>query len=221
VAVKTALVIGATGLVGAQATRLLLDDPEVEGVSVFARRSTGLSSDKLTEHIVDFDRLAGWGHRLVGDVLFSAMGTTRKQAGGRDAQYRVDFSYQHEVARAAADNGVPTLVLVSSAGANARSPAFYPRIKGELEEAVAALGFRSVCILRPSVLVGQRERTRPGEEMGAAVADWAGRWLRPARKWRPIPAETVARAMIRLAHHPPEGTSVHSLDEVFERAAGR
>ena len=115
---KTAIVIGATGLVGSALTSQLLEHPEFSGVKVFVRRSTHLSHQKLREHIVDFDKIDDWKHLLQGDVLFSAMGTTLNKAGSKAAQYRIDYTYQYNVAAAAASNGVPAYVLISSAGAS-------------------------------------------------------------------------------------------------------
>ncbi len=216
---KTALVLGATGLVGGHITRLLLNDPRVGAVHVFVRRTTTLVHPKLMEHVVDFDAPADWHHLLVGDVLFSALGTTLKQAGSQEAQHRVDVTYQQDAAAAAARQGVSTLVLISSAGADARSLFFYPRIKGELEDAVCAMGFASVCLIQPSMLVGERDHHRPGERFGVAVGQ-ALRGLPYLKKWRPISGEQVARASIGLGLAPPPGRTVHALDQLFEPAQG-
>ena len=138
---KTAVVIGATGLVGSELVALLLADSRFETVKVFVRRSTGRQHPKLEEHLVNFDAVETWKEQLTGDVLFSAMGTTLKQAGSKDAQYKIDYTYQYNVAKAAAENGVPQYVLISSAGASPKSRIFYSRMKGELEESVKKLTF--------------------------------------------------------------------------------
>jgi uncharacterized protein YbjT (DUF2867 family) len=138
---KTAIVIGATGLVGSHLMRYLLEDDRYGLVKVFARRAVHLENAKLEKYIVDFERIESWRDEVTGDELFSALGTTRKQAGSKDAQYVVDFTYQYEVAKAAAENGVGTYVLVSSAGSDAGSRFFYTRMKGELEDAVRSLPF--------------------------------------------------------------------------------
>jgi uncharacterized protein YbjT (DUF2867 family) len=213
-----ALIIGATGLVGSHLLRQLLEDERFGSVTVFTRRSTGVRHPRLHEHVVSFDDIASWRDRVTGDVLFSALGTTISAAGSRDAQWRVDHTYQLETARAAAANGVATCVLVSAAGAAADSRVFYSRMKGELERDIAALGFRHLHILRPGLLAGPRAEKRAGERI-------AGRMLRALnavglfRKYRPIHADVVARAMIRASMRP-ERVRILAPDELFDIAAG-
>lgn len=218
---KTAIVIGATGLVGGHLTRQLIASTEYERIRVFTRRPTGISDAKLEGHQVDFSSLESWGERLTGDELFSTLGTTLRKAGGKAAQYRVDYTYQYEAARAAAQNGVGKLVLVSSAGADPKAWVFYSRMKGELEEAVSELAFEATLILRPSVLTGVRSETRWGERIGAAVLGMLARVVPPLRRYRPIPAATVARAMIAAARTGVRGREVYELDRIFALASGQ
>src|SRR6476661_890777 len=107
---KIALVLGASGLVGSSLTKLLLADDRFSEVRTFVRRKTGIENPKLLESAVDFDHLDGWRHLLKGDMLFSALGTTLKQAGNKAAQYKVDYTYQFNVAKAASENGTPCYV---------------------------------------------------------------------------------------------------------------
>lgn len=167
---KTALVIGATGLVGTKLVEQLLTNERISTVKVFTRRSLGINQQKLEEHLVDFDNMEQWKNLLTGDVLFSTMGTTLKKAGSKEAQYKIDYTYQFDVARTAADNGVKTYCLVSSAGANPESSVFYSRMKGELDEAVKHLPFDNIFILRPSILAGERNENRTGERIGLVMA---------------------------------------------------
>lgn len=215
---KNALVIGATGLVGRQLVLLLLDHPDFDRVTCFVRRSMGLAHAKLQEEIVDFDQPETWKHLLRGDVLFSCMGTTLKAAGSQEAQWRIDYDYQFEAARQAAENGVPTYVLVSAAGADAHSRLFYNRMKGQLDEAVASLPFQRVTILRPSILDGDRKESRPGEKVGLAIMKLL-RFIPGLRSYRPIHVRIVAHAMLKASlSNRPEKLRIVTLGEIFELA---
>jgi uncharacterized protein YbjT (DUF2867 family) len=214
---KTALVIGSTGLVGSQLLSQLLDDERFGKVLAFGRRDLGRAHAKLEAHVVDFDAPDGWSSLVTGDVAFSSLGTTLKQAGGQAAQKKVDYDYQLAFAKAAAKNGVSTYVLVSSASADPRSRVFYSRIKGELDREVQGLGFARVRIMRPSLLGGERQHARAGERFGSVVLG-AANALGLARKYREIPGAVVAKAMINAALDPDVGVRVFTLDEVFSEA---
>ncbi len=191
---KKAILIGATGLVGSHILQLLLSDERYESIKVLHRRSTGISHSKLTEHIIDFDDQESWRVLVSGDHLFSALGTTLKKAGSKDAQYKIDYTYQYNFAKIASENGISNYALVSSLGANSDSGSFYPRIKGELDKAVQELPFDNTLILRPSFLDGNRDEFRLGERIGIAVAKVVCK-IPGLKKFHPIKAETVANAM--------------------------
>jgi uncharacterized protein YbjT (DUF2867 family) len=214
---KTAVVIGATGLVGAALTGLLLNDARFEKTKVFVRRTTGRQHAKLEEHLINFDAIESWKQLLTGDVLFSALGTTLKKAGSKEAQYKIDFTYQYEVAKAAAEAGVKHYVLVSSAGASPRSSIFYSRMKGELEETVKTFSFPHIHILQPGILQGSREEPRLGERIGISLMSALG-VIPGLQKYKPIPAATVARAMINASFREAGKTEVWTLEKVFELA---
>jgi uncharacterized protein YbjT (DUF2867 family) len=214
---KTAIVIGATGLVGNALVHQLLASQQFSKVVVLARRSTGVSHAKLEEHLINFDAPQSWQDLVQGDVLFSTLGTTLKQASSKEAQYRIDYTYQFETAAAAARNGVPNYVLVSSSGANSKSRIFYSRMKGELEAAVKKLPFRSICILQPSLLVGNRPEERLGEKLGYRVLN-ALNAVGVLKAYRPIQGETVAQAMVKAAIEGAPGIHVHALREIFTLA---
>ena len=131
-----ALLIGATGATGSDLLQLLLGDSKVERVAIFVRRDPQITHPKLEVHLIDFDKKEQWRHLVKGDILFSCLGTTLKDAGRKEAQWKVDHDYQYRFAEAARENGVETLLLVSSMNASLKSPFFYARMKGELEEAV-------------------------------------------------------------------------------------
>jgi uncharacterized protein YbjT (DUF2867 family) len=216
---KTAIILGATGLVGSHLLMLLLDDDRYENVKVFVRRSVGFEHPKLIQHIVEFDHPDEWNGLVMGDELFSCLGTTIKAAGSKEAQYRVDYTYQYRVAQTAAENGVMTYVLVSSSGADPRSRFFYPRIKGELDRDVRELPFQTVRIIKPSVLVGERQEKRPGEIMAVVLGNLLTPLIPPLKKYRPIPAAIVAQAMISAANDKSSPKFCeYELAEVFELA---
>ncbi|WP_340104297.1 NAD(P)H-binding protein [Rhodohalobacter sp. 8-1] len=211
---KTAVVLGATGLVGSHVINLLLDDARYSTVKVFHRRSTGIKHDRLEEQVIDFDDIESWKNQLTGDELYSAMGTTIKKAGSKEAQFKIDVTYPLEAAKAAAANGVKKYSLVSSAGADKESRLFYPRIKGELDDAVSGLSFDRITIMRPSILDGEREESRPGERFGLAAMRIAGK-IPGLKKYRPILAEQVARAMINSLQDDAGGCFIFEPNEVF------
>lgn len=192
-----ALVLGATGAVGKDLVQQLLADDSFESVDIFVRREVRLDSSKLTVHVVDFDHPETWADVLQGDVLFSCLGTTIKAAGSQEAQWKVDYTYQYEVAKAARANGVKTYVLVSAIGADVNSKFFYSRMKGALDDAVQKLGFEGCFILQPPSLV-RKESDRFGEKVGVAVMKGLNA-IGLLRSWTPMPTESVAAAMIRLA----------------------
>ena len=199
-----ALVIGATGAVGKDLVDLLLKDDSFESVSVFVRRPLGFQNPRLTVHLVDFDLPGQWHHLLTGDVLFSCLGTTIKAAGSQEAQWKVDYTYQYEAAKAARENGVGTYALVSAVGASPKSGFFYNRMKGELDEAVKQLGFPACYILQPPSLI-RKGSDRFGEKAGVAVLK-AFNAIGLMRSYKPMPTEEVAAAMVRLVKSGRPGT---------------
>ena len=214
----SAVVIGATGLVGSELLRQLLVHERFTSIVVLGRRPTGIAHGKLREHVVDFDAPASFADLVVADVLFSALGTTMRAAGSAAAQYRVDHTYQLQVAQAARRRGVRTCVLVSSGGASPRSRIFYSRMKGELDRDVEGLRFERTRILRPGLLDGERRERRTAEQ-------WALRVLRPLAPvlpygLRPVRVEIVARAAIAAALDPAPGTVRVEARELF-RLGGR
>lgn len=188
-----ALIIGSTGLVGKEITTLLLNEHEVH---TFSRRPIGISHPNLHEHVVDFDKIPEWQHLLKGDVLFSALGTTLKTAGSKSAQYKIDHDYQLDVAKAAAQNGVPCYTLISSVNADSSSMFFYLRMKGELEDKISKLPFKSINILRPGPLKGVREKERMSEVVSTRLLELMPKMLVTAGM-RPVAGKNVARKSVK------------------------
>ncbi len=214
---KQAVIIGATGLVGSHLLDGILKDERFTEVTVLLRRSTGVSHPKLTEYLIDFNDPGSWTDLIKGDILYLCLGTTRAKAGGKRAQYKVDYSYQYRIAEAASMNKVPEVVLVSSAGADAQSRFFYFRIKGELEMAIRQLEFTRLVFVRPGSLTGPREEKRIMERIGIAGLRFMNH-IGLMRRMRPIHAKTVARAMINAPFSTPCGTHVYELEDVFSLA---
>lgn len=216
---KTAIVIGATGLVGSHLVQLLLENIEFKLIKIFTRRSLGLESNKIKEFIVDFDNIDSFRKDLTGDTLFSSMGSTIKSAGSKEKQYKIDFTYQYEIANVAAVNGVNNYVLVSSAGANAKSRFFYMRMKGELDEAVKGLDFSNISIIRPASLDGNRNEERTGEKIAIKVTSGMAKLIPGLKKYRPIHANIVAKAMINANNQDNYAKyTIYSYEDVFQLA---
>lgn len=201
-----ALVIGATGAVGRDLVSELLRHDYWEEIHVFVRRPAFPADDRIKEHVIDFEKMQDWEGLVQGDVLFSALGTSKKQAGSKDVQWRVDYDYQYEFARAARRNGVRELVLVSSLGADAKSSYFYMSMKGKLEKAMQQLEFPSLVIMQPPALIRKKTK-RITEPLLVALLQLCNRfgWF---RNWNPMKTEVVAAAMERAGEEKPEGIHI-------------
>ena len=149
----------------------------------------------IERYLIDFDKPESAKDNLKGDVLFSALGTTIRKAGSKEAQYKIDHTYQYKIAEMCAQNSVGAYVLVSSAGANPDSKIFYSRMKGELDRDVQKLGFQKVRILRPGILEGERNESRMGEKTMIGFSRIISK-IPGLRMLKPIHGEKVARAMI-------------------------
>lgn len=212
---RTAIIIGATGLTGSQLVDLLLTDDRFTKLVVFGRRSIEITHPKLEEHIIDFDHPEYWRDLVKGDVLFSALGTTLKKVGSQDAQYRIDYSYQYQFAVAAAANQVPTYVLVSTAFANPASSGFYVRMKGELERDIKELPFKHIQIIQPGPLDGDRKENRVVERRGLKALKFLNK-LNLFIKYRPIHVRIVAQKMINVSFSTETEPQTYTLEQVFE-----
>lgn len=210
---KVANVIGGTGFVGQNLVNQLLFHSEFEKVRIFVRRKTRFIHTNLEEIIIDFDQPESWKHLVQGDVLFSILGTTIKKVKTRKSQYRIGYTNQYEFARAAAENGVSTYILVSSVGANSKSLFFYSRMKGKLEEEVARLNFRKLIIIRPSILDGHRSERRVGEKFRLFISRLLNRLN--LKKFRTTPVNVLSSKLIRLSIDHTEGFRLVEGDEIF------
>ena len=180
-----ALIIGGTGATGKDLVSLLLEDDTISEVHSFVRRAPSSAHPKLKSHVVDFEQPDTWAELLRGDIAFSCLGTTLAQAGSEEAQWRVDYDYQWQFAERCRKNGVPVFVLVSAAGADAKSSMFYNKMKGKLEDAVKALNFPKLLIFQPSLLV-RRHSDRTGENMGMKVINFLNK-IGLFKRYKPMP----------------------------------
>lgn len=164
---KTALIIGSTGLIGSHLLELLLESREYEKVITFVKRDSGIQHPKLAQHIIDFDKPETYKELVVGDDFFCTIGTTIKNAGSKDAFRKVDFEYPKQFAAFALQNKIKQFLIVSSLGADANSGNFYLKTKGEIQDFLKDCNFESVSVFQPSLLLGNRTEFRLGEKIGA------------------------------------------------------
>ena len=193
-----ALVIGATGATGRELVNLLINDEDFNQVSIFVRKAPELVHEKLKIHTIDFNEIKKHKDLIKGDILFSALGTTKKEAGGKQRQYIIDYTYQYEFAKIAAENGVDQLSLVSSIGANPKSFMFYPKMKGELESDVKKLKFKKIDIFQPPILIRQPEVIRKGEKKAISIIQKLNK-LGILKSQQPLMVSNLAERMVKTA----------------------
>jgi len=211
---KTALIAGASGLTGGYLLNLLLESPEYSTVIAYVRKSSGLTHPKLKEMLVDWETLQ---EPVAAEDVFCCLGTTIKKAGSQEAFRRVDYDYPLQLAQLQFRGGSQQFLLVSAMGADAESSIFYSRIKGELENALQSIGYNSLHIFRPSFIAGPRKESRPGEKIGLAIFSLlAPLFIGPLKKYAPIQAEHIARAMLRTAQKNEPGMRVYDSADTNE-----
>ena len=193
-----ALVIGATGATGRELVNLLINDEAFDQVSIFVRNAPKTANKKLNIYTVNFDEIKKHKDLIKGDILFSSLGTTKKDAGGKEQQYLVDYTYQYEFAKIAAENGVDQLSLVSSIGANSKSFIFYPKMKGVLESEVKKLNFKKIDIFQPPILIRQPEVIRNGEKKAIFIIQKLNK-LGILKSQQPLLVSNLAERMVKTA----------------------
>ncbi|MEH7383500.1 oxidoreductase [Bacillus sp. JJ1533] len=212
---KTALIAGATGLIGNQLLQLLLDSSNYKKVYAIVRRPLEIKDPKLTEVVVDFDRLDEYKQYFAVDDVFVCLGTTIKKAKTQEAMYKIDVDYPVEIGRIAKEMGATHYLVVSAMNADKQSKIFYPRIKGELEENVQKLAFDTLSIFRPSLLLGNRDEYRLGEELAAVLFKGLKfLFVGPLRKYRAVEGKTVAKAMYKAAQEKEQGKVFFTSEEI-------
>ncbi len=197
---KTAIIIGASGLTGKALLYQLLQDNSFNRVIVFVRKELTIAHAKLIQHVINFDDLNSCKNLIKGDVVFCCMGTTIKTAGSQEAFKKVDYVYPTEFAKIAKENNVPVFCLQSSLGADVKSNNFYLKTKGETEDAIKRLNFQSFATFRPSMLLGDRTEFRLGEKIGKVVMQALSfAFIGKLKRYKAIHVKQVASAMIKHA----------------------
>jgi uncharacterized protein YbjT (DUF2867 family) len=209
---RTALIVGSSGLIGKQLVELLLLDSYYTTVKAITRSPLSLQHPKLSNVVINFDSLADHHQLLQADDVFCCLGTTIKQAGTKQAFQRVDFDYPLEIAEISKRLGATQYLVVSALGANKDSSIYYNQVKGKLEHALEALNFDALHIFRPSLLLGDRTEQRAGEDAAKIVYKIFG-FLIP-KKYKAIDSARVARAMLVYAKELKKGVFIHESAEM-------
>ncbi len=209
-------IFGATGLVGGHLLTLCLQHPDISEVKVFVRKPMDLQHPKLVQITTDFEGLEQVRDRISGDVVFNCLGTTLRQAGSQAAQYIIDCEYPVKVAQLAAANGVPCMVSVSSIGSSPTGN-FYLKTKADMENGVQKAIGKQAYFMRPSFILGDRKTFRLGEKIGIALMVFINPLLMGSlRKYRSIHAESIAKAMLKVALKRPESPTVFHYDDMLK-----
>ncbi|MGO4886341.1 oxidoreductase [Anaerobacillus sp. MEB173] len=212
---KTALIAGATGLVGKELLAELLFGGDYEKVYVLVRRPLELHHPKLSEIICDFDKLEEVHEVFDVDDVFCCLGTTIKKAKSKEAMYKVDVEYPITMANLSKQKGVKHFLIISSVNANASSKLWYPRMKGLLEEQLKNFELHTLSIFQPSLLLGNRNEFRFAENMAAKLYGGLSSLMKDSWKSRfAIEAKTVAKAMYEVAQQDIKGIKVYSANEM-------
>ncbi len=219
---KTALLVGASGLVGGNCLHFLIEEPLYKRVTVLVRKPLAITHKKLLQHVIDFGELETLGECLSADDVYCCLGTTIKKAGTQEAFRKVDFDYPVKIAALSQHCGANQFLLVSSLGADPHSRIFFNRVKGEVEEAIRKISFTAFDIFRPSLLLGERNEHRTGEKAGAFVMSGLKYVLGgPLKKYRAIQARDVAKAMVRAAQMDLQGMNIFESQRIQEIADGK
>ena len=201
---KTAIIAGASGLIGSSLTQQLLNSKDYCQVVALVRKPLNIEHPKLNQQVIDFDQLAELPDFPKGDDVFCTLGTTIKTAGSKESFYKVDFTYPYELAKRALAAGAERYFIVSAMGADVDSLYFYNRVKGEIEDKVSFLDYRTIYIFKPSLLRGDRNESRLGEKIALAITRIIP-FIGPLKKYHPIHADKVADAMLKVAKQEVKG----------------
>ena len=213
---KTAIILGSTGLTGKALLYQILQDEQFSKVILFLRKELNIKDAKLIQHCIDFNHLDKYKDLIKGDVIFCCLGTTIKTAGSQEAFKKVDFDYPTEFAKIAKQNGIPTFILQSSLGADYTSNNFYLKVKGETEQFINNLSFPAFSTFRPSMLLGNRPEFRLGEYVGKIVMQlFSFVFIGKLKRYKAIHVNQVANAMIKQSKLNKPGNAIIENEEMI------
>lgn len=212
---KTAIIAGASGLIGRSLTQQLLKSNNYGQVIALVRKPLGIQHDKLKELTINFDELETMDDFPKGDDIFCCLGTTQKKTPNKDDYRRVDYTYCMDFAKRSLKAGGDRFFLISSMGAKKGARSFYLNLKGELEHDLSFLNYRTIYIFRPALLRGSRNENRPGEKFAQALTRIIP-FIGPLKKYKPIHADKVVDAMLKVAKQEDKGCYFYS-SEIMQR----
>jgi len=205
-----AIIFGASGLVGSELVKLILNDTSFSGLTIIARKEIPVSHPLLVQVIADFDSIESKKHLLKGDVLFSCLGSTKKKTPDFKDYYKVDHDYPLLVGKLGLQNGLKSIHLISSIGANSSSSNSYLKMKGEVEDDLIKLNFKDIHIYRPSLITGRRKEARPLEKAGSFIlAILSPLLIGSLKKYKRISAKDIASAMCNQAKKNLKGVNIY------------
>jgi uncharacterized protein YbjT (DUF2867 family) len=214
---KKAILAGASGLIGSALLDVLLAHPEYDEVLVLLRRELPIKHPKLKQLLIDFDKLADYTEQINGDAIFCCLGTTKKRTPDVNTYWKIDHDYAVLLATLGAKNGAEQFHLVSSMGANAGASSFYLKLKGQTEADVIKTGIANINIYRPALLTGERKERRTGERVLFFISKLIDPLLLGGlKKYRSIPAATVAAAMFKQSLQNNKGVHIYLSDKIKE-----
>lgn len=212
---NSALIIGATGLVGGHVLEDLLNDDYFSEVIVLSRKSLNKNHSKLKEILVDFNMLENYAADIKADTVFCCLGTTIKTAGSQEAFKKVDYEYPLRVAEIAKQNGATKYLIITALGSSINSIVFYNRVKGEVEAEISKLNYDAFHILQPSLIIGERAESRTGEGLAQKLSPvYDTLMFGPFSKYKSIKAEQIAKAMVHYAKLNDKGVFKHESGEL-------
>lgn len=208
---KTAIILGATGLTGGILLQKLLEDSRYSKIKLFSRSSIDVKNDKIEEHLIDLFELEKYAEDFMADEVYCCIGTTQAKTPDEDTYHKIDYGIPVTAAKLARTNEIRTFIVISALGADPESRFFYNRTKGEMERDVLNEKIAETYIFQPSLIGGKREEKRPFEaawKKAMTVGDHL--LIGPLKKYRSIHAEKIANAMIYVANHKYAATRIES-----------